>query len=335
MPHPLAKKLYPLADTILGAWGRFHARGYDPNDTILVSAPGRGGSTWLAEIVAALPGRVLLWEPLHLGNNPGCTKYGFTWQNYVCPGAAAPEKQAYLERLFRGQELSTRTLTSLNFHASRLIAPKGYVVKFVNANMMLYWLCRHFPLRTVLMVRHPCAVVSSQLIHGAWGGLRKEQCTIPDGLFEAYPHFRDVYEGIRGPEEVLAFEWAMQTYVPLAQPLPHPWLLTTYEGLVERGPEEVERIFAYLGEPVPPAAYEGLAAASATTVSDSNVAAGKNPLVGWRSRLSSAQVDNILRVTSAMGIDFYTEDVLPIEELLPGYRHAGRSAPHEQDRREA
>ena len=327
MIHPAARLLYPVGNAALGAFGRYRARSYDIRDTILVSSSGRGGSTWLAEIVATLPGRILIWEPLHLKNNPDCVRYGFTWQNYIRPGSAAPEKCAYLERLFRGEELSTRTLTSLHFHISSFIAHRGYVVKFVNANMMLYWLLQQIPLRAVLMVRHPCAVVSSQLIHGAWEGLRKEALTIPEGLFRDYPQFQATFDWIREPEEVLAFEWAMQTHVPLSQPLPHPWLLTTYEGLVKRGAEEVARIFKFLGEPVPSVAYRRLTTASATTVSDSNVMAGKDPLLGWQSRLSSKQIANVLRVTKAMGIDYYKEDVEPNYHLLPGYEQASRRMP--------
>lgn len=325
MPHPLARKLYPVADVVLGAYGRLRARRYDLRNTILVSSSGRGGSTWLAEIIATLPHRVLLWEPLHLGNNPDCARHGFTWQNYIRSGVDAPDKRVYLDRLFRGRELSTRTLTSLHFNLLHFLSSRGYVVKFVNANMMLYWMLQQFPLRTVLMVRHPCAVIASQLVHGSWAGLSKEACTIPEFLFEDYPHFRHVFERISEPEEVLAFEWATQTCVPLSQPLPHPWYLTTYEGLVEHGREEVGRIFSYLGEPVPQAAYERLATASATTVSNSNVSAGKNPLVGWRTRLVSKQIDNILRVTHEMGIDYYTDGLVPDYERLPGYNGSQRS----------
>lgn len=319
MPSTLARKLYPVADLVFGAYGRLRARRYDLSETIIVSSSGRGGSTWLAEIVATLPGRILLWEPLHLNNNPECVRHGFTWQNYIRKDTGAPQKQQYLKRLLRGEALSTRTLTSLHFKPLRFLSPKGYVVKFVNANMMLYWLLQRFPVRAVLMVRHPCAVVSSQLVYGAWEGVTKETCTIPEFLFDDYPQFRDVFDRIQEPEEVLAFEWAVQTHVPLSQPLPHPWLVTTYERLVEHGREEVERIFEYLGEPVPSAAYDSLRTASATTVSDSNVAAGKNPLTGWKSRLTTVQIDNILRVVREMGVDYYSGDLLPDYERLPGY----------------
>lgn len=319
MPPSLKRFLYPVADAALSVYGKVRAREYDPKSTIIVSSSGRGGSTWLAEIVASLPKRIMLWEPLHLKNNPDCMNHGFTWQNYVRPGEGAAEKRSYLARLFRGQELSTRTLTSLHLRAAHFAKHQGYVVKFVNANMMLYWMLQQFPLRTVLMVRHPCAVVASQLSHGAWKELTKEQCTIPSSLIEDYPHFGDVFARISEPEEVLAFEWAIQTYVPLSHPEPHPWFITTYEALVERGREEVDRLFAYLDEEVPAAAYARLGVASATTAKKSNIARGKNPLTGWRERLTAKQVDNVLSVCRGMGIDYYSDELLPDYARLPGY----------------
>lgn len=313
---PVLKKLYPAADLALGVYGRARARHYDRRSTIAVASSGRGGSTWLAEIIATLPGYVLQWEPLHLRNNPECVRHGFTWQNYVRPGTDALAKRAYLDRVLRGEDLSTRTLTSLNFDLGRLVRLQGYVVKFVNANGLLYWMQEENPVPAVLMVRHPCAVVASQLVH-TWSGLRKEDCTIPELLFEDYPQFAAVYERIREPEEVLAFEWAIQTHVPLSQPQPHPWFLTTYERLVDDGRTEVDRIFAYLGRPAPEAAYGQLRTASATTAEHSNVASGKNPLEGWTTRLSSVQIGNVLRVAHDMGVECYSEELHPDYARMP------------------
>ena len=313
---PALKKLYPPADLVLGAYGRMRARHYDPRNTIVIASSGRGGSTWLAEIISTLPGYVLQWEPLHLNNNPEAVRHGFTWQNYMRPGTDDPSKRAYLDRILRGKDLSTRTLTSLNFSIRRLAQLRGYVVKCVNANGLLYWMLEAFPVPAILMVRHPCAVVASQRAH-AWNALRKEDCTIPNFLFEDYPHFADVFERIQAPEEVLAFEWAVQTHIPLNQPHPHPWLLTTYERLVDEGRTEVDRLFAYLGRPVPTDAYRRLDTASATTVENSNVTLGKNPLEGWTTRLTPAQVDRVLRVTHDMGVDFYSEALRPDYERMP------------------
>ena len=311
IPQPLRKAVYPVANAALRLHGRTRSRSYPIENTIVVASTGRGGSTWLAEIVNTLPGYHMLWEPLHLKNNPVCQRYGFTWQNYIRPDEEAPVKSRYVRSLLTGAELTTGTLSSLSLQPSRLLWPRGYTVKFVNANMMLGWMLRRFPVRAVLMVRHPCAVVASQLAHGGWKGLTKDVLTIPAGLLDDYPHLRDVFEDIERPEEVLAFEWSVATLVPLRHPAPHPWLLTTYEWLVEDGHNEVDRLFGHLGEPVPAAAYDHLRKASATVSDESNLAVGRDVLTGWRHRLSPSQVDNVVRVAHDAGVTVYDRAARP------------------------
>jgi hypothetical protein len=148
------------------------------------------------------------------------------------------------------------------------------------------------------------------MAHGSWG-FSKDQVTIPNGLFDEYPHYRDAFADVEQTEEILAFVWATQVGVPLSQPRPHPWLLVTYEHLASRGEAEVKRIFDYLGEDVPAGAYETLHRASATTQDGSNVAKGESPLIGWRERLSSQQVENIMNVVRRMGVNLYSEDLMP------------------------
>jgi len=307
-----------VADVGLRAYGRARAHsGYDIEDTIVLASTGRGGSTWLTEVVATLPGYTVLWEPLHLGNNPECEEHGFGWQNYIPRDADAPRRREYLRRLLTGKNLSTNVLTSLEFRPLRLLNPGGgYVAKFVNANMMLRWMMDAFPVSGVLMIRHPCAVVASQLQHGAWEHLTKENVTIPEGLFERYDHLPEVFSGIQTQEELLAFEWALQTYVPLSSPRPHPWFLVTYEELVSNGASIIEGLFGALDRSVPEEAYDRLHTPSATASAGLERSDGHAQLRTWQDRLSPQQIDRILRVAHAVGVTVYDEALRPnLDEL--------------------
>lgn len=314
---PLKNIIYPVADTILNSFGQVKAKRYNINRTILVVCPGRSGSTWLAETIAALHGYIILWEPLHLENNPESKANGFGWQNYFYTGGSYKKQKEYLEKVYTGQKLSTRTLTSLEFQPSELINFRGYVVKHVNANMILPYIMEWFPIRAVLMIRHPCAVVASQLKHGSWTDINKENITIPDGLFTDYPHIESVFEKLTSLEELLAFEWAIQTYIPLSHPTPHPWYLTTYERLVVGGKEEAKRIFEFINEPMPKSIERDLKSPSATTQKESHVQQGKNRLTGWTKQLDSNQVEDVLRTTHDVGVHCYNEDLIPDESQLP------------------
>jgi len=307
----LAKKaLFPIAGGLLSLYGKLYSNRYSIDHTIAVAGSSRGGSTWLAEIIASLPGRPMIWEPLHPGNNPKCREYGFGWQNYVREGSSSPLREEYLKQLLIGRDLSTRTLTFPQLRFSQFWGISGYLVKFVNANMLLPWLTNIFSIRTILIVRHPCAVVSSQLRHGGWSSLSKENITVPPDLFDDYPHLNRIFERITTLEELLAFEWAIQTLVPLSSPN-RRWEITSYERLVTSGEEELKRLFKYLGEKMPEGLLERYDRNSATTASDSNLVSGKNPLTGWTENLSKKQIEKILSVAHQAGLLFYTENLEP------------------------
>jgi hypothetical protein len=192
----------------------------------------------------------------------------------------------------------------------------GYVAKFVNANMMLRWMMDAFPVSGVLMIRHPCAVVASQLQHGAWEHLTRDNITIPGGLFERYDHLPGIFSEIQTHEEILAFEWALQTYVPLSSPPPHPWFLVTYEELVRKGRTTIRSLFEALGRSVPEKAYARLRTPSATASEALEQTDTHAQLRTWRTRLSTQQIDQILRVVHAVGVPVYDDGLLPNQDRL-------------------
>jgi hypothetical protein len=303
-------------NAVLDAYGQWRAERYDIQQTIAVFCTGRGGSTWLAQVLASPPGHHILWEPLHWKTDPGAREKGFGVPRYIPRGEEVPEARAHLRSVLTGATLSPYINSQRYFHPLKLLRLRSYVVKFVTANMMLPWLCDTLDFRAVFMVRHPCAVVSSQLTHGAWDGVGKSFCK-HEGLFRDYPHLGELFESIEHPEEVLAFNWAIQNFVPLNASPPAPWITTTYEDLVERGREEVDRIFELLDRTPSQRTYDLLHTPSATTVSESNVASGRNPLLGWRNRLTPQQIDRILSVTQEAGIEGYTADLHPTIPLVP------------------
>jgi hypothetical protein len=303
-------------------WGYIRALGYDIKSTVVVAASPRGGSTWLAELMASRPQTQILWEPLHLGNNPDCRKHGFGWQNYIPKGAKWEKQKRYLHRVLTGRDLSTRLLTSLQLNPRELLSPKvTYVAKFVNANMILPHMVEAFGVPAIHMIRHPCAVVSSQIEHGSWSHLEKSNLTIPDGLFSDYPHLASVFERIEAHEELLAFEWAVQNYVSLSYPAPLPWYLTTYERMVMEGPKEIQRISQFLGVSLDKA-VENMKDPSATASGDTT-GSYRQRLTKWKDRLQPNQADRVLRVAHDVGITCYTEDPTPDDMKLP--RHSGTS----------
>lgn len=299
-----------LGNCLLQAYGNWRAERYDVGETIVVACTGRGGSTWLAQIIASLPRHHLLWEQLHWRTNPECQDYGFGEPLYLTEHRASFRHEQYVRKILSGRTLPSAINTSQYFRPWKLIWLRAYVAKLVTANMMLPWMVQTFGVRAVFMVRHPCAVVSSQLRHGAWDEVEKQFCNHPE-LFEEYPHLGTVYEGIRSKEEILAFNWAVQNFVPLVHSEPRPWITTTYEVLIDEGMTEVERIFKELGEKVPRNAKAKLRSPSETASANLSSSSEESQLKKWKRHLSESQIDRILRIVQAVGIRGYSERIYP------------------------
>ena len=233
-------------------WGARVSREHSASQNIVLAGYGRSGSTWLAELLGMNPGYPLLWEPLHLGSNPSCVRYGFDWNTFVPVGAHEPRLREYFEGLFSGAGLSVEVVSSAHFHPMEFLRFRGFLIKFINANLLLPWLVREFPLRTVLLIRHPCDVVASQLRHSAWDHLSKENLTFSRRLQKAFPHFVECFERLQHREEILAFEWACHMFVPLTSSRPHSWHLVSYESLVSEGLVQMHTLLDYLALPVRP-----------------------------------------------------------------------------------
>jgi hypothetical protein len=305
---------------MLRMWGKRLESVYDIRDTITIHASPRGGSTWLAELIHTLEGYVLLWEPVTLGSNPGIAQHGFYPDTYLPQGTDDPQKRAYLHGVLAGRKLSASHLSVDHFDVRRFMRFRGFLVKFVRGNLLLPWLLEQFPVRSIILIRHPCAVVASQLTWDAWYEIKDLSWTeqarrgiwrFPPEFEEAYPHIHDIYRTVATADEFLALDWAIQTYVPLTELEPGSYLLTTYEKLVVEGSQELGRIFRYLGQTPPEAAISQLGRASATTHRGSPFAMGLGALSGWKQTLSSDQVNRILSVAHRVGVDFYDEGLTP------------------------
>lgn len=303
-PFKSSAALRQVASAGLNVYGRLRSKRYDPRKTRVIACAGRSGSTWLAEIVCADERRPLIWEPLHPGSHPNAAKIGgFGWQHYLRPGDDAPRERAFVADILAGRNLSADILSRDQLRMRQLAKFDGYVVKFTCANLLLHWLLATFPQRAVLMVRHPCAVIASQRRHGGWDHVGVDNMTVPVRLLDAFPHMRDVVAGLRTQVQVLAFEWALQVFVPLSAPRPYPFYLLTYEELVTDGERSVEQVYAHLQLPAVAQGKSVWHRLSGTAGRDNTDREGF--LTGWQQYLSSAEIDQILTVTRSMGIDFY------------------------------
>ena len=152
----------------------------------------------------------------------------------------------------------------------------------------------------VFLIRHPCAVVASQMNYG-WLGQRRP---IVPAYIEKFPMFKRAIAELERPEEYLAAEWVLDQLPALFQPQPHPWTIVTYEELLLNPEPTVSRITKSWNLEIDmPRAMSRLKRPS-TTVSKSGI----RGIGGWKNDLSNLQVSMILDTIRKFGIRFYGED---------------------------
>jgi hypothetical protein len=183
------------------------------------------------------------------------------------------------------------------------------IVKSVRAGRMLPWICRNFPLRApIVLIRHPCAVVASQLRSPAWANPSRPE-TPP--FLDGFPAFDGVLGKIQTKEEMLAATWALDYLLPLLAAIPRPWQVLSYEELALDPVAPIERLFDRWNMPLP-----RKLAQLAKVPSSMTYASGISGVEGWTRQLSGDQVERILSVTHGLGLSFYDEKVEPDYDLL-------------------
>lgn len=291
---------------------------FDPSQSLVVAGDPRGGSTWLAEMVAGLPGVTMLWEPLDIGNVGHFRELEFTWRQYIPENARWPEARDAFERLFKGQMLNGHI--TLRTSARDLKRAERLLVKFCRANQLLPWLVRQFAFTCppIYLVRHPCAVIASQMSQGGWGNVPPNfeipNCKYDDFYRKHEPYLRSI-ETVEGR---LAAFWCLCNVVPLHHEGGNKaWITMTYESLLLDTAGQLERIEQRWNVTFPEAVRSETTVASQTTLRSSPVAKGRqrDQLNLWRERLDNEQIQNILSVLEYFEIDLYGDGVLPTKDF--------------------
>lgn len=286
-------------------------KGYS-NSYIITGMP-RGGTTWMAEVLNTIPNSLYLHEPLKKGRIKAFDDIGFDWHQYIPENAEWPEAQKLFKQLLNGQILNP-ALIERTANMGKILATEHFVIKFVRLNRMLPWLMKNFPgiNPPVYIIRHPCAIVYSQLNHGAWDYARqisypyklKMPCTKFGGFYST------VYEKIgkiRSIEQHLALSWCLD-----ALPLFHEynnkkWITVSYEQAVQNKSNFIEKLFQRLNLSVDAATVSKLNAPSSSTQKINPLRLNpQEQITKWMTKLSKRQKDDIQEILDLLSIDFYS-----------------------------
>jgi len=306
----------------------FKIKKIDIKNTILLVGTPRSGTTWLMEIFRTLPGYLSLFEPINPIFFPESFKVGFTPRKYLPADFDWPEGRNYLKKTFSGDTYTRVPLYQLNpeMIMHRFLGNK-LIVKAIGLNRLLPWISTNFNLRAIFfIIRHPCAVIASQLKTGYCGyhlntspysdifptqkNIMEEASEIPtidNNLIERL-------KKIKTQEEILAATWCLDNYIPLSFKKPYPWTSIIYEKTIIEGENAIKKLFNKIGEEtIPKSAIKNLRAPSLLTPRDElNVVKNTNKqLSKWKKSLTQKQIERILKIVAYFDLDFYSEDIEP------------------------
>jgi hypothetical protein len=282
----------------------------DIRRSILVAGTARSGTTWLADLIAfQIPSRIL-FEPF----NPDLvSEYRrFNYFQYMRPGTENPEFHAFAQKVFTG-EIRSRWID----HKNERIISSFRLVKEIRANLALKWLNDNFPeVPIIFIVRHPCAVVLSRMELGWATDQDIEPLISQPQLVEDYlGPYLDLIRSAVSSEEKHAVIWSVSNLVPLRQFKSNELKIVYYENLCTQPEIELPGVFEAIGHQYSSRLVTGSNQPSQTTRRDSAVMAGANKIENWKRKLSPSQIDSVLRVVQAFGLDhLYGDSTLPLHK---------------------
>lgn len=294
--------------TTLSYIGR-HLRSHRDSQVFVVSGSPRGGTTWLAESLGAvLNTQRLYWEPLQDGNIALPRSLMSSKRPFFEPDELLkPHEERFFRNLLTGKQANAHLLR-LRTRPSNLFALFGsgpLLIKFVRGNGILGYLHKRFNInKPLVIIRHPCAVVASQLRMGRW----EDHPHVNQRVVDRHSELAMVISDDKPLHARLAMTWAADVLSAKAQ-AGHVHIIY-YEHLVKLGVNALIPVLDDWG-----VAHDGITEAlgvpSSTTHHWSSLHSAEDKLGRWRKDLSSRVVNEILQTVEAMGITEYGTEVFP------------------------
>jgi hypothetical protein len=243
----------------------------------VIAGFGRSGTTWIQDVVAQANRLRAVFEPLHSQLISGAQGHA---HRYLSASDESDELYRLLHRFFYEDYLSlwsdyrivknrllpkSEDLVSwrkfkawlhfisnsknnvVRYHWQRRY--KERIVKFVRANMMLTWLQEKFDARIVFVIRHPAAVVLSQMrALPAWS--LDDRINIYRNDKQLLAVLDDnakqlLFESLE-PVESLTLSWCIENSVALRQANAGAIHVVYYENLLQDGKREWTKLLSAL-----------------------------------------------------------------------------------------
>lgn len=275
--------------------------------SIFLAGTERSGTTWVSEIINCNSEYRYIFEPFWPARVDICQR--FRPQQYLRIDNNDPYYLHAAETILTG---NIRNKWTDKYHR-RFIANKR-LIKDVRANLFLKWMSTHFPnMPIILLIRHPCAVVSSQLRSNHRFPTLEEEFLSQEELMQDFLHpYQKNIEQAETEFEKRIFRWCIQNYVPLKQFKEGEIHLAFYENFCEKPEFEIDRLFSFLEKDYGQKVFTKLKSPSPQSHADSAIVSGNSLIDGWRRWVTDEQVKQAIDILALFGLDaIYSQDSMP------------------------
>lgn len=283
----------------------------NPLTHFLVFSDPRGGSTWLMEIVKQITNKPVLWEPLHVRKVKELNKIGFGWRQYIPENGEWKAAKLFFNKLFKGKVINNWIMQQTT--KQELQDADQFIIKFCRGNALLPYLTNqfNFKYKPILMVRHPFAVVASQLKHGGWKNT-STHFEIPNLLYNNHYKDHDVFlNSLQTKVETLTATWCLTNQIPLGHPKNNKaWITITYEELLVYPEATIKRVLEQWQLPYDMSKIN-FKQQSSTTVAGSPETISER-LQYWKKSFSQEEIDAMIRVLNYFEVKLYDRNPEPL-----------------------
>ena len=231
------------------------------------------------------------------------------WPSWFYPKERDWRSNSELKKAIKRMGRAWRYL--FRYHAQRKRPER--IVKIIRGNMMLSWLRSRFDARVVFLVRHPAAVVLSQL--------KSQRSWNPETRIDRYRSNIPLVDALNAPTRKLLFEtldiveaitlsWCIENTIALRQAAESGIHVVHYETLVSEGMPEWQKIVSALELPVLPE-VELVAQPSQQAWNAQDPAVVKRH-ARWRGQIDDETRRRIQNILDATETELYR-----VDQLLP------------------
>lgn len=277
----------------------------DYRNCVVLAGNGRGGTTWVSDIINYNNKYRYIFEPFHPHKVAICKR--FRYRQYLRPDNRDLDFTQPAKAILTGR-VRSRWTDSQN----RKFLSKKRLVKDIRANHLLKWMQVNFPgVPIILLLRHPCAVANSKL-QLDWETHLEEFLAQRDLMEDFLNPFRKEIEEARSTFEKHVFMWCIENYVPLNQFKSGEIHLAFYENFCESPRQEIDRLFSFLGEKYDQRIFQKLSEPSSMSRKGSAISTGESLIDSWRKHVNKDQLERALEILSLFGLNrIYSRDSKP------------------------